>query len=399
MEFRLSNYKSFRKYHDKSDNAYEKEIKLSDIQLNKGRNINIKNVETNIIENINLYLNNYKPSSPSTIPIIFDNFSLLHSFLGKNNSTESSAGYDYNKKKIYLKKEFYEGYSLHNRLREKGLSQSEITNFVILHEIGHAIHHQQCISTGRFINLQTKEASFLNNFMSFKDNWDKNPLSILIHSAFNSISEGFADLYSSIMIDKIYPEQQSEKIIRSLSETRLERYNRNTSDKEFYFTFNSLESYRLNKNTTSLNNFSDIQDYIFNTTIKETFRILSDETKLENIDSTYEKTRGLRYMGGILSEAYNLNTDNVQDTYKFMRSKYCFENAFTTNIDLILDKSFLRTNPHLLEEQNSFNRGKWDYYTNKISNNKKNAWERLSEKLNIKINKDETNNRNIPKPK
>ncbi|EJP9635951.1 hypothetical protein NZF17_005251, partial [Salmonella enterica] len=87
-------------------------------------------------------------------------------------------------------------------------SHEEATNLVLLHEIGHAIHHQLEKHNGYLLEPTTPEASFLNPFFSFNEECvEKIPTVTAI--AYKAITEGFADLYSCIIVDILYDSSRS----------------------------------------------------------------------------------------------------------------------------------------------------------------------------------------------
>ena len=140
-------------------------------------------------------------------------------------------------------------------------------NFVLLHEIGHSIHDTLNKNGKPFVNLNSPEANFINSFtQSMSDDWFESPYDIMKRSN-NSIAEGFADLYASILVDRLYPKEQSSKIINAVLKSR-EYLNKHGNEK--YNTFDSIQKFidYNHQNPKTLRKYEDIEQYIFKTTFE-----------------------------------------------------------------------------------------------------------------------------------
>lgn len=201
-------------------------------------------------------------SIDKSIPIIFKDpyslFSLFH--LGLKNI---ETAYYPKSEKIYINRETLETEknSLYDFMRGEGVSLQDTTNLIILHEMGHAVHHQSQLITKNYLDPESEKANFINNFMSFTE--ISNSCAEIKIVGRNATREGYADLYASIMFDKIYrPEKsnQAENII-----TALRNFREHNHSHEHYYTEISLDKYLDERNKLSITDFSDIHRYISKT--------------------------------------------------------------------------------------------------------------------------------------
>ncbi|EJX4926794.1 hypothetical protein OD635_003757 [Salmonella enterica] len=285
--------------------------------------LGILNENENENENIAL------PAIDKTIPIIFYNFSIWtrmksrvniflqepsrKTFLGK-----LTTSYQPGKESIYISRNLYEA-----KKKDKGINEHEVfktllvsdcsheeaTNLVLLHEIGHAIHHQLEKRDGYLLEPTTPEASFLNPFVQFNEECvEKIPTVTAI--AYKAITEGFADLYSCIIVDRLYDSSRSDVIINALYQYR-------TSHKsENYYSYLSIESYLSQRNGRDFKSFDEIYKYMSSTIAHTTVKNMG----VKLLDGSEELGRFL----GVVNKLQGLNYCKIDKTVDSIRSNYPF---------------------------------------------------------------------------
>lgn len=254
----------------------------------------------------------------NNILITFENFSNFEYFINKTKrkltkkNISHEVGYDSSKNHIFARRNFLDkDVGLYPLLKKEGLDESEIMNFVLLHEIGHSIHDTLNKNDKPFVNLNSPEANFINSFTkSMSDDWFESPYDIMRRSN-NSIAEGFADLYASILVDRLYPKEQSSKIINAVFKSR-EYLNKYGNEK--YNTFGSIKKfidYR-HQNPNTLRKYEDIEQYIFKTTLEEAFISLKKEMHITYDKHEEEKQHGINFFAGVIYQSNNLASYNVK---------------------------------------------------------------------------------------
>lgn len=253
-------------------------------------------------------------STDKSIPIIFKDsyslFGLLHFGL-KNIET----AYYPKSEKIYINKETLEteNNSLYDFMRSEGVSLQDTTNLIILHEMGHAVHHQSQLITKNYLDPQYEKANFINNFMSFTE--ISNSCAEIKIVGRNATREGYADLYASIMFDKIYrPEKsnQAENII-----TALRNFREHNHSHEHYYTEISLDKYLEERKKLNITDFSDIHRYISKTVSDTAIYCI-------NKQSDHYDTYG--QFIGLTNAVCQINSDNPIDASYNISKKYPFIN-------------------------------------------------------------------------
>jgi len=256
---KLRNEKKLTKYLNNRENLEKLDGELITEPL-KSKNKVINPI--NLINIINKNYDSFSLSKEKEIPIIFVDFPSILNFTRFNFKNIETAYYP-NSGKIYINRETLETEknSLYDFMKGEGVSLQDTTNLIILHEMGHAVHHQSQLITKNYLDPESEKANFINNFMSFTE--ISNSCAEIKIVGRNATREGYADLYASIMFDKIYrPEKsnQAENII-----TALRNFREHNHSHEHYYTEISLDKYLDERNKLSITDFSDIHRYISKT--------------------------------------------------------------------------------------------------------------------------------------
>lgn len=345
----------FSKYIDKK--LQQESLKLSKkIKNEQTTNVNNFIISMNDVINILNKKNNYLlPKKDNNILIGFNNFSnfeytidsIKRKLTNKNISHE--VGYDSSKNHIFARRNFLDkDVGLYPLLRTEGLNDSEIMNFVLLHEIGHSIHDTLNKNGKPFVNLNSPEANFINSFTkSMSDDWFKSPYDIMKRSN-NSIAEGFADLYASILVDRLYPKEQSSKIINAVFKSREYLHDHKN---EKYNTFGSIQKFidYSNQNPNTLRKYEDIEQYIFKTTLETAFLSLEKELSISLYDNyEEEKQHGINFFAGVIYQSNNLASHNVKsntlNTLDYMSKHMILPNSLTEQIQECLSNRLYDNN-------------------------------------------------------
>jgi len=315
-------------------------------------------------ENMITLLNNSKTFTPdidthTNIAFLnfgfYENVSSFVKSLVKKDETTHRAGYKQSESLIFTKRSFYDfKYEFYDQMKKNGLSDNEITNFVILHEIGHSIHGAINKNGSPFINLKTPEANFINTFTkSLADNWHSSDYNIMLRGN-NTIAEGFADLYSLIVIDRLYPKEQGSLIINGIHDLREERY----INKEFNEPYNTVGSikqfieYRdANKidNLPLFKNYQNIENFIFSTTTNQLYLFLKEQMTPDRTSYDYNeqhKQKGINFFSGVIYESNKLFDKKVYPstlkTLEHIASQMGLHNDFTQQIKIgLLNNSYI----------------------------------------------------------
>jgi len=376
MKFNTKGLKPYLKYMEELD---EKNIQLTSPKRSKIRSeSNIIIHKNDIIDEINKN-DRFLPDIDKNILIHFQNFSTIeHSINNKINfllnKSVMPASYEPSKSLISARRNFLENKTgIYPELKKRNVYDHEIMNFVILHEIGHSIHDTINKNGAPFININSPEANFINSFTgSLTEKWFSNHHSIM-RKTNNSVAEGFADLYSSIIINEIYPKHQSERIIESISSSRKFLAYNNNDD---YNTYPSIEALiQNNKNNSSpFKNYKEVEDFIFNTSLKTLYDFLATEMALSNNTlNQREREEGISYFAGVLYESHGLEENKIMPTTKQtwlnIINNIGFSNNFTNTV--IKESNYY---PH---HEQSFDEGREEYKTIKNENNKLDLKSRL----------------------
>ncbi|EMJ2323343.1 hypothetical protein V7L32_003774 [Salmonella enterica] len=329
MKINFIDEKNFSKY------VYKRfsmpiEIEFSEKSLSKNKQEIYRQLNHNDL--INFLNDNSKNSFPEinkTVPIVLYDFTTWSNFKTRLNLFYHLKHYNALIKPIFTSYQpsiesicisisLYEDNKKENEVNEHEVykfllaadcSHEEATNLVLLHEIGHAIHHQLEKHNGYLLEPTTPEASFLNPFFSFNEECvEKIPTVTTI--AYKAITEGFADLYSCILVDRLYDSSRSDVIINALYQYRTTHKNEN------YYSYPSIESYMSQRNGRDFNNFDEIYKYMSSTIAHTTVKNMG----VKLLDGSEELGRFL----GVVNKLQGLNYRKLDKAVESIRSNYPF---------------------------------------------------------------------------
>lgn len=282
-----------------------------------------------LVKTLNEDMDTLLPSIDKIIPLIFFNFSAwtkmksrvnvfiqepnLKTFLGKL-TTSYQAGAE----SIYISKKLYEAqkkdkevneHEVYKYLLASGCNNEEVTNLILLHEIGHAIHHQLEKRDDCLLEPTTAEASFLNPFVQFNGECVKE-IPTVTSIAYKAITEGFADLYSCILMDRLYDCSRSDVIINALYQYRTSHKNEN------YYSDLSIHSYLNQRNGRGFKNFDEIYKYMSATIANNAVKYIGESLR----DGKPELGRFL----GVINKLHGLNHSRLDKTVETIKNIYPF---------------------------------------------------------------------------
>lgn len=328
----------------------------------------------------------FTPNLNENIKIKFDDFywfslikKSMDNFFSNQSKKNHTAGYNLSNQNIIIHQDFFSNNSIYNELSNNKLLDSEIINFVILHEIGHCLHHLS-LDKNKIINYDSKESNFINTIMpNFDKTWIVKNHEIM-ERLNNSIVEGFADLYSLILLDKIYPDNQALKIIEAVKNVREEKQ---LHCNDTYHTYTSIEKYikQRNEMKANLNDFHSINQYICQNTLQEAFSIIEQYTTPSFIESDSKHKRDVFLLSGVLYEAYNLKKENVlpdaESVLKYIKENNFLNHNIENNIEKIFDFNSLYPTYN-----SSFEIGRSEYLSTKNDGVLKNKIKNIKKMLN-----------------
>lgn len=328
----------------------------------------------------------FTPNLNENIKIKFDDFywfslikKSMDNFFSNQSKKNHTAGYNLSNQNIIIHQDFFSNNSIYNELSNNKLLDSEIINFVILHEIGHCLHHLS-LDKNKIINYDSKESNFINTIMpNFDKTWIVKNHEIM-ERLNNSIVEGFADLYSLILLDKIYPDNQALKIIEAVKDVRKEK---ELYHKDTYHTYSSIEKYIKHRNEmkANLNDFHSINQYICQNTLQEAFSIIEKYTTPSFIESDSKHKKDVFLLSGVLYEAYNLKKENflpdAESVLKYIKENNFLNHNIENNIEKIFDFNSLYPTYN-----SSFEIGRSEYLSTKNDGVLKNKIKNIKKMLN-----------------
>ncbi|HDZ1273975.1 TPA: hypothetical protein RRV26_005181 [Klebsiella pneumoniae] len=309
---------AFNKFIEKKDGGQKKkfdENKLVKLNVNEPTNTN------ELLDILNGNSNITFPSIDKTLPIIFYDFSvwtkfksLTNKFLGGLNTSYKS-----NKECIYIldktftaEHDFYDGL---NKYTEKPIDINIAANITLLHELGHAVHHQTEKLNGSYLYEGTEEAKFINELMSFEE------LVISQHEfsgkivetemiARQATREGYADLYCCILLDKLYGRDKAGLIIEAISD-----YREAMNVTERYYTHDSIYAYLTSKNSLYFKSFNEIHSYISDIVSKCAIKSINSDSRDFVSHSNFL---------GVINSVFGINENDVKLAAKKIEDRFPF---------------------------------------------------------------------------
>lgn len=377
MKFNTKGLKPYLKYMEELD---EKHINLTSPKKSKIRSqANLIIIQKNdIIDEINKN-KTFLPDIDKNILIHFQNFSTIEYSINNKinfllNKSVMPASYEPSKNLISARRNFLENKTgIYPELKKRNVYDHEIMNFVILHEIGHSIHDTINKNGAPFVNINSPEANFINSFTgALSEEWFSSRHSI-IRRTNNSIAEGFADLYSSILISELYPKNQSERIIEAISSSRKFLADNNNDDYNTYPSIDTLIQHNKN-NPLPFENYKQIENFIFNTSLKTLYDFLSTEMKFSNNQlNQREREEGISYFAGVLYESNGLEGKYISPITKHAWSNIINNIGFSNNFTSMV----IKESNHYIHHEESFNEGRAEYKKIKNKNSNPNFKSRL----------------------
>lgn len=198
------------------------------------------------------------------------------------------------------------------------VGQSKLLMFAILHEIGHAIHHQlflkqdnnsltpsEDFNTNDFLNLISNNGIYLLEKNEETKKYDIN------HAITYAIKEGFADLYACISLTQIYPKEVSLSFIHEIIESR-------KSGQDNYYTTETLMEYKqdLENNENSINNFIDLHQYIENKISNTALKLMLEKLSSNNEEQIKHNNAFAGFLKSIIEKSVNqklIDSNPLQD--------------------------------------------------------------------------------------
>lgn len=236
----------------------------------------LTNKENIKIEKIINYLNNSNklPNINKEIPVEFRGFSKEE--IRQREKTEETGYSIYltDEQKIIVDENEVRSLSEHKFWNSdaKPINKQDAANYLFLHELGHAVHHQWSLANqGKVTEVTDKnDEQFINQMVKFEGFKDI-PCEQL-HSLHSSILEGYADLYACSMIREIYTEngqkERGEELIKSIIEFRSDSY-KESNLKEGIHKYDVVDNLKLHNSAANskiqYKDFNDLNKKIMET--------------------------------------------------------------------------------------------------------------------------------------
>lgn len=276
------------------------------------------------------------------VVIVFENFNWANDFLYRiknlfNNNIIQGAAYNKETQSIHITKELLEKelkseHTFTEHLFKK-IELQDFVNIVVLHEMGHAFNHGHILETGKNLTELSKTNIFFNKTVLADkypnipqlDNTDYlNPS----RNIFLATSEGFADLYCTIAITQLYPQEKAINLIEAIIESRkkADDYNR-----EYYQTQGMLNQFlndfKNNDIKVQFKDFSQMYDYMSSVIGEQALVTLSSHlTHTGKIEQTFN-SQYLGFINGYLG----LNAVTPQGTIQKINNQYSFNLPITAS--------------------------------------------------------------------
>lgn len=338
MKIKLKNVSLFERHISQSDLVHEHFLpgKMTDKEVFR----DIEKKPTNLIDILN---SNYKvifSDVDKDILLLLVGFSMWSNFVSGVNkllpftSREAETAYNVHDETIRV---FGDTLNrdisiIYDFMLSKGCSPSLASSTILLHEIGHAVHHQTEKLNGEYLDLSTPEANFINKFtMFFQGGENHNSMYETDTIIRNATREGYADLYSCILMDKLYSKKEATVAIMALKAYR-DKYNK----KEKYYTADSISRYiglrEYDDLNDSINNFTQLNKLISAVVSETAMKILSQNSVDTNHSTLVNKSRFLGFIDGI----YEFGNDDINSAMMNMKDDLPVLKEFIENINHII---------------------------------------------------------------
>jgi hypothetical protein len=199
-----------------------------------------------------------------------------------------------------------------------GFSLNDVLNFIVLHEVGHAIQNNLYVTTKKCFSLNNNNFSKFVNHTDFYKGYfeDINGVQILDSSNISRIlhktlKESFADLFAIYVINQLYDSTKSKKLIESIINSRKE-----LQPIEKYFTFNLLESF--SNNIPKFNSFNELNNH---------FELLISNHLKNTISSLFKESNShtnqvTNHFLGFVDKKFNLNLNDPIKVSNYLLKNY-----------------------------------------------------------------------------
>lgn len=316
MKIELKNLNSFNKFIESYNDSLE-------LEFDPSATIKLKNRmgPRDLQNNINKCSKKLLPPVSKILPIIFYDFSVWTKFKSLPNKflRGLDTSYKPNKGCIYIfgktftaENDFYDGL---NKYTEKSIDINTAINITLLHELGHAVHHQTEKLNGRYLHEGTEEAKFINELMSFEE------LVVSQHEMSGKIveiemigrqatREGYADLYCCILLDKLYGRDKAGFIIKAIHD-----YREAMNVTERYYTHDSINEYLISKEDFRFKSFDDIHSYISSIVSKKAIKSINSDSRNFASHSNFL---------GVTSSVFGINESDVKSAAKKIEDRFPF---------------------------------------------------------------------------
>ena len=204
------------------------------------------------------YLNdsNKLPNIDKEIPVEFRGFSPEEIKKREDNSEKGYSVYRPDEEKIIVDETDVKGLTDYNfsNSNVKPISKQDAANFLFLHELGHAVHHQWSLANEKKLTevLNKNDEKFINEMIKFEG--FLNIPSEQLHGLHSSILEGYADLYACSMIREIYTQngqkERGEELIKSIVQVRQDNYEKQNFEKKSY-KYDVVDNLKEHNNSTN----------------------------------------------------------------------------------------------------------------------------------------------------
>ena len=247
-------------------------------------------------------------ASTSIININLNNFSYFNKLLFNKKNKE--AFYNVKNQNIIIEQGVIDYIS--NTYLDSNFNKQDLFNIILLHEIGHAIHHQIFLNNKKITqNKDVKKEFFLNSLILYGHDFSsKNKYLDIINTSF---IEGFADMYSFLVLKYLYNNHNFQNLLDKQISIR-EKSNNS------YYTKPCLSF--LKNNDFIINDFFDTQKIIFEQITKNTLCYLNNFL----LDTGNDSQKS--YFLGVLNSILKIPEKNINDTQKIIKQEFPFLNSF-----------------------------------------------------------------------